>query len=193
LFQLVSVLNVALSMLSLAILTSLVAAYGLPGWIVGRYTGELFFVCGGILLVRRHLRLKGGLPPPYGYRRLLSLGLPIGFSLLVRTALDNAALLSLAYLNRPAEEIGQYGLSALIVTGVLVVPASVVNLAVPRLVERLRQSQILAWEFCLRIMRWILLISLLSSMTLIVTSHLLILFFGWEYRPAVRLLRPLSM
>jgi len=193
LFQLVSGLNVVLSLLSLVTLVTLVALYGLRGWIAGRYTGELLFVCGGILLVRRSLQLTGALPPAYAYRRLLSLGVPIAFSLLVRTALDNAALLSLGYLGRPAEEIGQYGLSALIVTGVLLVPGSVANLAVPRLVERLQQSRILAWEFYLRLMRWILLISLSISLTLMVTSPLLTLVFGSEYRPAVRLSRILCL
>lgn len=193
LFRLVSGLNVTLSILSLVTLMTLVARYGLRGWVAGRYAGELLFVCGGVLMVRGSLRLTGVLPPAYAYGRLLSLGLPIAFSLLVRTALDNAALLSLAHLKRPAAEVGQYGLSAMIVTGVLLVPASVVNLAVPRLVERLQQSRALAWEFCLRIMRWILPVSLLGSLVLMVTSPLLVLVFGSEYRPAVRLLRILCL
>src|SRR5438034_9550509 len=42
-------------------------------------------------------------------------------------------------------------------------------------------------------MRWILPVSLLGSLVLMVTSPLLVLVFGSEYRPAVRLLRILCL
>ena len=55
LFRLVSGLNVTLSILSLVTLMTLVARYGLRGWVAGRYAGELLFVCGGVLMVRGSL------------------------------------------------------------------------------------------------------------------------------------------
>ena len=84
-------------------------------------------------------------------------------------------------------------MSALIITGVLLGPASVVSLALPRFVERLRQSQTLAWELYIRVVRWILLISLLSLLAVMGASPLLTLVFGTKYRAAVRLSRILSL
>src|SRR5678815_458127 len=114
-FQRMAVLSVTLSGLAMTTLALLTWRFGLEGWVLGRYAGEGLFVAGNLLLLKPHIRLSGRLPSAYARKALIGVGLTIAMSLVTRTALDNAALLSLAYFGRTPEEVGCYGLGSLII------------------------------------------------------------------------------
>jgi O-antigen/teichoic acid export membrane protein len=129
--------SVVLALASLGVVLAAVLAAGLPGWVAGRYVSEVLFLALLIRAVGPHLTVKG--QPPAGPRvaDLLIMGGGIAASLLVRTATDNAGIFLLTMRGATANSIGHFGLASLAVLGLLIIPSSVGNVALPRIVARL--------------------------------------------------------
>jgi O-antigen/teichoic acid export membrane protein len=191
-FQRMAAISVTLSALAMTLLALLTWRFGLDGWIFGRYAGEGLFVAGGLLLLKPHIRLTGRLPAPYASGALIRVGATIAMSLVVRTALDNAALLALAYFGRTAEEIGCYGLGSLIITGVMLLPGATATLAITRFVERVATPKV-ARDYYYRVLRWSLIVIVPCAGALILCSPVLAAIFGSGYVAAVPTLQVLAL
>jgi len=135
--------TVGLAAVSLVVVVGAVWVAGLDGWVVGRYVSEAGLL--GFLLValRQELRVRGPLPGGHAYLPLVMAGFGIAISLLVRTAADNAGLLLLNFVGAPAEAVGHFGLTNLVVLGLLIVPISIGSVALPRIVQRMADPRAL--------------------------------------------------
>jgi len=191
-FQRMAVLSVTLSGLAMTTLALLTWRFGLEGWVLGRYAGEGLFVAGSLLLLKPHIRLSGRLPSAYARKALIGVGLTIAMSLVTRTALDNAALLSLAYFGRTPEEVGCYGLGSLIIVGVMLLPGAIATLAITRFVERAATPRA-ARDYYDRVLRWSLLAIVPCAGLLLLGSPLLTTIFGAGYASSVPILRVLAL
>jgi len=187
-----AVLSVTLSAFAMTILAFLTLRFGLTGWIAGRYAGEGLFAAGALVLLVPHIRFAGSLPAPYAQTILVRVGLTIAMSLVIRTALDNAALLSLAYLERTPEEIGCYGLGSLIVTGVMLVPGAIATLTITRFVERAAAPDVTR-DYYYRVLRWSIAVIAPCCGLMLLCSPLLGTIFGDGYASAVPVLRILTL
>jgi len=130
--------TVLLSLFSLGIVVAAVLTAGLSGWVVGRYMSELLFLALLVRAVGPSLRLS----PLRGDQRigsLLTAGMGISLSLLVRTATDNAGIFLLTFSGAPASTVGYFGLASLVLLGLLIIPTSIGSVALPRIVARLRE------------------------------------------------------
>lgn len=183
-FQRMSVLNAVLSLASLAFVTVAVMVAGLNGWVAGRYIGEALFAVGGIVAVAGGISLAGRLPASYRVVSLLTLGITIAISQVVRVAFENSAVIMLGALSVGTDEIGYYGLSTLIVGAAILVPAAACQLALPRMVQR-ATAPAEAWALYLRVMGWCLFATVLTTLLLVVASPLIRFVFGVAYAPAV--------
>ena len=191
-FQRMAALNVILSSLAVTLLVLMVWRSGLSGWIIGRYAGEGLFVGGSLLLLTPHIKFAGSLPPPYSRRKLLVLGLTIASSLALRTMLDHAALLALAYCGRTSEEIGCYGLGSLVVATILLFPGATATLAITRFVEKSATPD-LGRVFYHRVIKWTLAVIVPCAGLLALCGPLLPAVFGSGYLSAVSILQILAL
>lgn len=192
-FRKMSAMNSVLATVSCAALAAMVAAYGLDGWLAGRYLGEALFLSGCVLLIRGRVRFTGKLPREYSFRRLFPMGVTISLSLVLRSAIDNAGIFALGYMMFTAGSVGLFGLSLLLVTGAGILPGGIVALTLPRLVEKLRASRSEAWRFYGWVMKWLLVSTVATSAALAAFSPALGIVFGEGYSGAAPLLAILSV
>jgi O-antigen/teichoic acid export membrane protein len=136
--------SIAGAVLPLALLAASVG--GLTGWISARYAAEAVTVVAALAPLASMLR-RGPLAPEYSFGRLVRVGGVLSLSLLVRTSLDNLGTLALIIIGVPTSEIGYYGVGGLAVLGLLILPACVGNLALPKLARVSRDPEMLRQTF----------------------------------------------
>lgn len=130
-------------------LPSLVAVStgGLGGWIWARYGAEATTLAAALLPLANLLRGMGRLAPAYSPWRLARVGSVLSLSLLTRTSLDNLGTLALIAVGAQTSQIGYYGIGVLVVLGLLILPACVGNVALPKLVRNLSNPETLRATF----------------------------------------------
>jgi O-antigen/teichoic acid export membrane protein len=136
--------SIAGAVLPLGLLAASVG--GLTGWISARYAAEAVTVAAALAPLAAMLR-RGPLAPEYSFGRLVRVGGVLSLSLLVRTSLDNLGTLALIIMGVPTTEIGYYGVGNLAVLGLLILPACVGNLALPKLARVSRDPEMLRQTF----------------------------------------------
>jgi O-antigen/teichoic acid export membrane protein len=129
-----SVVATALAAVSFALLTGLVWRYRLDGWIAGRLVGEALSLTGLLWLVRRALTSSAQLPPQHAPMALLRFGAAITTSFFLRGALDATGIFTLGLVGADIAEIGYFGLGTLLATAILLLPASLGGVLLPRMV-----------------------------------------------------------
>jgi O-antigen/teichoic acid export membrane protein len=170
--------TVALSLISLGVVIVAVITAGLAGWVAARYMTEILFLALLLRDVGPSLALGGGIPGGYGVGSLLRAGSGIASSLLVRTAMDNAGIYLLAFAAAPADIVGCFGLSSLVLIALSIVPTSLASVSLPRIVARMADPEALH-RFVRRVAGGTIVVSLLLAGTTALLS-----------RPAVELLFP---
>jgi O-antigen/teichoic acid export membrane protein len=148
----VSFLTAAMALVSLVLLVGPVARWGLAGWALGRYVGELLLLSSLLVSLRRVIRFAGPAPLEPALGHLLRTGSVVAVSLCLRYAVDAAGLLALGAALPATPGLGHFGLGTLAVSALLIVPGGVGTLLLPRMVEarhvpgeavRLLSSQVL--------------------------------------------------
>lgn len=137
--------SVATAVLPLALLA--VAVGGLGGWILARYGTEAVMLVVALLPLAGVLRGRGRLAAVYSCRRLARVGGVLSLSLLTRTGLDSLGTLALIAVGTPTTQIGYYGIGVLAVMGLLILPACVGNIALPRFARAFSDSATLRPAF----------------------------------------------
>jgi O-antigen/teichoic acid export membrane protein len=145
--RLYSMLSVSAAggVLPLALLA--VSVSGLGGWVLARYGVEAATLAVALVPLTGVLRGTGRLAPAYSFWRLTRVGGALSLSLLARTSLDNLGTLALITIGAPATQIGNYGVGVLAMLGLLILPACVGNIALPRLVRSLSDPATLRTTF----------------------------------------------
>ena len=179
--------TVILSLISLAVLILAVRAAGLSGWVIGRYVTEAVFLWLLVWRVGPALSFSGRMPGNNSLRSLLTAGGGIATSLLVRTAADNTGLYVLTFAGFPAATVGYFGLSSLVLIALSIVPASIVSIALSRIVSRLADPAALRW-FLRRVAIWSLAIAVGLAGAAGLLARPAVTFFFPSYEPAVPLL-----
>jgi len=126
------VMSVAGSAVSLAGIVAFTAWRGLDGWVAGRYLGELCTASVLLFPLRRVARWRGAADPRHGYGFLVGHGVAVAASLALRTAIDQGGLLALGHWDASRESVGFMGIGTLALSVVLVFPAALGQLLVPR-------------------------------------------------------------
>ncbi len=129
-----SVVAASISLVSVPIICVL-AHWGLAGWMIGRYMGEVLLL-GGFVILTRAQSVDASVGEQRTPRALLGLGGPDAVSLLVRAAIDQAPILLLGALGISSLETGYFGFGTLIATGLLLVSAAMGAVLVPRFSAR---------------------------------------------------------
>lgn len=192
-FQKMSIMNACLAAISCAALAAMVVVSGLRGWLAGRYLGEVLFLAGGAALIWGKIQFSGEVPAAYSFRRLVPMGVTISLSLVVRVTIDNIGLFVLGYTRQSPEAAGLFGLSLLIITGAGILHGGIVSVTLPRMVEKMQVSRPDAWRFYVRVLKWMLALTLLIAVTVIVASPSISFIFGGNYAPAAPVLAILSL
>jgi O-antigen/teichoic acid export membrane protein len=137
--------SVAVGVLPLALVA--VSVGGLGGWIWARYGAEAVTLAVALLPLAAVLRGTGRLALAYSFWRLTRVGFVLSLSLVARTSLDNLGTLALIAVGAPTTQIGYYGIGVLAVMGLLILPACIGNIALPRLVRSLSDPRMLRRTF----------------------------------------------
>jgi len=137
--------SMAIAVLPLALLA--VAVGGLSGWVWARYGTEAATLVVALVPLAGVLRSRGQLAAVYSFHRLTRVGGVLGLSLLARTSLDSLGTLALIAIGTPTTQIGYYGVGVLAVMGLLILPACVGNIALPRLARAFRDPTALRSAF----------------------------------------------
>lgn len=137
--RLVPRVTVPLAVLSGSLTVAAAGYFGLPGWAAARAVGDTLLAASVVVVClrltgRRFVRWHD--EPRLRSRALVGMGVPLAASLIARTTLDNAPILVVGKLAQAGAELGIVGLYMLVGSGLLVVPAAMVTLALPRMVNR---------------------------------------------------------
>lgn len=165
------------------------AALGLVGWAGGRLASDLLLLGVVTWAVRRDT--ADGAPVPdarLALRALLATGLPLALSLVARSTMDNAPLLVLARASATPTTRGVAGLVLLVASGLLVIPAGVVNLAVPRMVERAQRDRASLSRFHGQLTLLAIAVTAVPGLALALVADPLTQRFLPAYRPGVDVL-----
>jgi len=194
-FQLFSVLSAIASLSAFGLLMAQVTSWGLNGWVLARYTGEALFLAAG-LWGSRHALWAANTPddaPLLGgsSSAVWLIGVTLSSSLLVRTALDNVAILSLSRVAASAD-VGRFGLAAVICAATLVIPAAIGAAAFPRLARARNKGDGVERIFFLAVAAIVLATTLIAA-CLVAGAPFISIVFGAEYKESVSLLRILSL
>lgn len=191
-FKKMAVVGASLSACSLPLIYVAAARWQLPGWVGGRYLGELCFLAGTLMMVGSRARLGGVAPRVYAYARLARLGLGISVSRLIKTSFDGAAVLMLGWIVKDTRVVGQYGLASLLITGALVLPGTLANLYLPQLASQpLPTGERYATYG--QVLKTVFAAMLALALLTVLGAPLVPFVFGASYRPAVPLLMVLSL
>lgn len=136
--QRAAVMAASISLVSVPIVCVLAGWWGLEGWTVGRYLGELLLLVGFVLMTKAR-SIGASAAEPRTPRALLRLGLPVATSLLLRAAIDQTPILLLGSLGISSLETGYFGFGTLIGTGLLLVSAAMGAVLIPRFSARAHQ------------------------------------------------------
>lgn len=187
-----SIYTAVLSVVSLILVTLSVRFAGLDGWIVARYISEGLFVALTLFLTRKVVKFTGLLPEAYSYKALMLLGGPIAGSLFLRSTLDNAGVLFLGRLGATNEEVGYYSLGAILVIVLMILPAGLSNLAMPRLAERSSEPAKLLHFFLNLITQTLILVVSLSLIGVFIVPYVIQIFLP-EYIPGIATIQILML
>lgn len=165
------------------------ATLGLRGWAGARLTSDLLLLVVVFWAVRRDTSGEARDPDPrLALSALLASGLPLALSLVARSTMDNAPLLVLARTSASPTTRGIAGLVLLVASGLLVVPAGVVNLAVPRMVERAQRDRLALARFHSRLTLLAIGVTALPGLALALAARPLADRFLPAYAPGVDVL-----
>jgi O-antigen/teichoic acid export membrane protein len=179
------------SVVSLIAITVPTYLGGLRGWIFGRYAAEAAFLTLAVILVRKRIAFRP-LPSAYSWTNLGMLGASIALALLVRTALDNAAVLSLSWFGRSKADIGYYGLGNILSIVLSIIPAGIANIALPRFAESRRDPERVRQLFW-RVTKWSLALMGPIVVLAVLASRFLIRLLSERYAPSVPVLQILLL
>ena len=182
--------SVATAALPLALLA--VAVGGLSGWIWARYGTEAATLAVALLPLAGVLRRRGRLAAAYSFRRLTRVGGVLSLSLLARTSLDSLGTLALIAIGTPTTQIGYYGVGVLAVMGLLILPACVGNIALPRFARAFRDPAMLRSTFY-RTVGVCLVLTLPLSVFGIVSAPLLVPYLFPSYGASIPIVQILLM
>lgn len=129
-FGLISVLTFATSALSLLVLVVLTQNWQLDGWVASRYVTELAILVVAIVFIRE--KIGSRFVAKAKAIEALAEGAAISLSLIFRSAIENVPFLILAYLTANQKEVAIYGLCTLLISGGMVLPASINSVLLPR-------------------------------------------------------------
>jgi O-antigen/teichoic acid export membrane protein len=176
------------------LLPSLVAVSvgGLRGWIWARYGTEAVTFAAGLLPLIGVLPDTGRLAPAFASWRLARVGSVLSLSLLTRTSIDNLGTLALVAAGAPMSQIGYYGIGVLVALGLLILPACVGNIALPKLVQNLHDAEALRAEFY-RTMRMSLALTVPFSILGIIIGPSIVWHFFPAYMASVPVIRALLL
>jgi O-antigen/teichoic acid export membrane protein len=161
---------VAVTCLSVGIVCSMARAFGVDGWVVGRYIGEAIVLGGMLLAVRHYFGVTGGLTrdmlPPW---HIVSLGVTANLALFFRLLCDNVPILALAAAKIPTDQIGFFGLASLMLMGPNLLLSVTAQVELPRLVAQLHTPVLLRERFG----------RLVRNMVALATAFLVFAFVSW--------------
>jgi O-antigen/teichoic acid export membrane protein len=111
---------------------------GMRGWVIGRYVGELSLLLFTLIVLGRRISFAGVFEDMGALWRTWKRGMVISASFVVRTVHENSPTLALTWFGA-VQQVGFYGLAALLLTPLLLLPSVIGNLAVPRFALLMRQ------------------------------------------------------
>ncbi len=191
--QRISLYVACAALAGVATITHLVATRGLAGWIGGRYLGELMIAAVAAALCWRYIRLDEVLPVEVHPRLLLSEGVTLSLSLLVRAATDNVPVLALGWFAVAASDIGFFGLASLVAAALLLLPGALNSLALAPLVAALRNESVDARRLLLRLHAYSALLTVPLALLLLALLPVLLRSFAPAFLPGVHLLQALLL
>jgi O-antigen/teichoic acid export membrane protein len=166
-----------------------VSVGGIDGWIWARYGSEAVALAVTLVPIAGLLRPRR-LPSVYSPWRLARVGSVLSLSLLLRTSLDNLGTLALVAVGAPVSQIGYYGIGVVVMLGLLILPACIGSLALPRFVHDLTNPDALRATFS-RLVRLCLVVTLPLSVLGMVTFPPLIRFLFPAYIASVPVIEAL--
>lgn len=187
--QRISLLSAASAVVSLVGVSLLVARYGMPGWVAGRFLGESLTAAIGLALCLPLMGRREVLPPTHGTGALLSEGGALSLSLLVRAAMDAMPVLALGWFGVQSADIGFFGLGSLITAAVLLLPGAVSNVVLPRSVAAFQQGPAAATASFRRMLLVTVVLTVPLSVLLWAVGPALINWLVPDYAPGIPLLR----
>jgi O-antigen/teichoic acid export membrane protein len=116
----------------------------------------------------------------------------LSLSLLARTSLDSLGTLALIAVGTPTTQIGYYGVGVLAVMGLLILPACVGNIALPRFAQAFSDPVMLRSTFY-RTVGACLVLTLPLSVLGIVSAPLLVPYFFPSYGASIPIMQILLM
>ena len=114
----------------LIVCAGLTAAWGVQGWILGRYASETLAL--GVLVVTCDVSLRGAAPSMSEMFSLVRTTVPIAVSLILRALLDTLPIFVLASVGASGD-VGAFGLATVAGAGVGMLTAAVATVAAPKL------------------------------------------------------------
>jgi O-antigen/teichoic acid export membrane protein len=188
------VAKVAITCSAFGLLTplALTAAFGLRGWVAGRYVGELLLTAAILALLSGRFSLRGAARGGPSYRKLLLMGAVESCSLTAGAAYHSAGLLALGYWGPGGDEVGYYGLGTLLLLAVALPTSAISMTALPQLIAALREPAA-GWLFFKRASGRVLALSLFLTAALSALLPLLAGALGRGYHSGLPILRVLLL
>ncbi len=138
----------ALTCMSVGVVCLMARAFGVDGWVAGRYFGEATVLAGMLIAVRHCFGGTGGLSrdmlPTW---HIVSLGVTANLALFFRLLCDNLPILALAAAKIPADQIGFFGLASLMLMGPNLLLSVTAQVELPRLVAQAHTPELLRERF----------------------------------------------
>lgn len=161
---------VVLTCLSVGVVCLMARAFGVDGWVVGRYIGEATVLVGMLLAVRHYFVDTGGFScdmlPTW---HIVSLGVTANLALFFRLLCDNLPILALAAAKIPTDQIGFFGLASLMLMGPNLLLSVTAQVELPRFVAQLHTPVLLRERFG----------RLVRNMVALATAFLVLVFIVW--------------
>lgn len=180
-------LSASSSIVAFLALVVLVHLLGMRGWVIGRYVGELSLLVFTLVVLGDRIAFRGVFADGAALWRTWKRGMVISVAFIVRTLHENTPTLALAWLGA-SQQVGYYGLGALLLTPLLLLPGVIGQLAVPRFAVLTRTPE----GFQREVTRLAFLSTVLATAgalgALVIVPPLIVRFFP-SYAPALTLLK----
>ncbi len=180
-------LSAASSIVAFLALVALVHWLGMRGWVIGRYVGELSLLVFTLVVLGDRITFRGVHVDVAALRRTWQRGMVISVAFIVRTLHENTPTLALAWLGA-SQQVGFFGLGALLLTPLLLLPGVIGNLAVPRFALLTRTPERLQHEVT-RLAFLSTVVATGGALCALVVVPLVIVHFFASYAPALGLLK----
>lgn len=179
---------VVLTCLSVGVVCLMARAFGVDGWVVGRYVGEATVLVGMLMAVRHYFGGGEGLSrdmlPTW---HIVSLGVTANLALFFRLLCDNLPILALAAAKIPTDQIGFFGLASLMLMGPNLLLSVTAQVELPRLVAQL-QTPVLLRERFGRLVRNMVALAAVFLVFVFITWFINYKWLGLTYTPTINAL-----